>query len=618
MRRAVLILCLLWTAIPAAAEKWTYAESEHFEVYTTGGDRAARDALTHFERVHAFFSVVFRQTPKPAARTRLIVFTGEKQFKPYRPTESAAAFYLAGADRDYIVMERLDDESMPIAIHEYTHLFIQHAGARFPVWLNEGLAEFYSTMQPEGGSMSVGRVPLDRLMYLRLAGVPLIGIERLLAIDHDSPEYSSRQHTGVFYSQSWALTHMLRIDDRYRPRWDQFLGQVASGVPAAEALTKTYGKSLQAIRSDLQNYITRDNFLYYADVAKVPQSKARYTTRPVEPFEAGLVTANLLASSPTGEDEARASFVALEKQKPGDLGLLESRGYFELRRGERDVAASYFDRAVAAGSRNGKLYRDYARLQPEQAPTLLARAMALAPDDPDVLTDYASVLLNNRQPAEALQTLRGIVPLPPAHTFRVLSLMSYAYLSMDQLAEARTVAQGAASFAEAGRETEYVQRLMTSIDQYETRKNDAEQRARLLADLQRRSTRPVEVPSSDEGGTDEGGPVRRTASGTVRDPSITTAAPVRLIGEPGTVTMKGRLRNVTCSGEEAILEVMAGDQMLRLLIDNPAAVSVLGVREQMVSLQCGSQDTPLTVRYRATPDERRKTVGIVQILDYTR
>ena len=40
----------------AAAQTWTYAESEHFEVYTTGGDRTARDALTYFERVHAFFT----------------------------------------------------------------------------------------------------------------------------------------------------------------------------------------------------------------------------------------------------------------------------------------------------------------------------------------------------------------------------------------------------------------------------------------------------------------------------------------------------------------------------------------------------------------------------------
>ena len=63
MRRTCLVVCLLWAALPAAAEKWTYSESEHFEVYSTGGDRTARDALTYFERVHAYFAGVFRERP---------------------------------------------------------------------------------------------------------------------------------------------------------------------------------------------------------------------------------------------------------------------------------------------------------------------------------------------------------------------------------------------------------------------------------------------------------------------------------------------------------------------------------------------------------------------------
>ena len=45
-----------------------YAESEHFEVYTTGGDRTARDALNYFERVHAFFTEFMKITPKTTLR----------------------------------------------------------------------------------------------------------------------------------------------------------------------------------------------------------------------------------------------------------------------------------------------------------------------------------------------------------------------------------------------------------------------------------------------------------------------------------------------------------------------------------------------------------------------
>ena len=150
MRRLTLAICLVLTAAPLAAEKWTYASSDYFEVYATGGDRQARDAITYFERVHAFFTDFLKLSPQPGKPTRLIVFSSDKQFAPYRPNEVAAAFYLAGPDRDFIVMKSLDDESYPIVVHEYAHLIFRHSGARYPIWLNEGLAEFFSTLSPEG------------------------------------------------------------------------------------------------------------------------------------------------------------------------------------------------------------------------------------------------------------------------------------------------------------------------------------------------------------------------------------------------------------------------------------------------------------------------------------
>src|SRR5690242_5579713 len=99
-----LLFCLVLPGAPRAADTWTYAASDHFEVYTTGGARQARDALAYFERVHAFFSDFLHLTPKQARPTRVIVFSGDRDYKPYRVNEVAVAYFRPGPDRDYIVM----------------------------------------------------------------------------------------------------------------------------------------------------------------------------------------------------------------------------------------------------------------------------------------------------------------------------------------------------------------------------------------------------------------------------------------------------------------------------------------------------------------------------------
>src|SRR5690349_3212925 len=101
-RLTVVLIALLGAAAPVqAAESWTYGASENFEVYTTGGARTAREALTFFERVHSFFADVIGSKPKLRNRTRLIVFSNDRQFAPYRPFDRVEAFYQGGADRDY-------------------------------------------------------------------------------------------------------------------------------------------------------------------------------------------------------------------------------------------------------------------------------------------------------------------------------------------------------------------------------------------------------------------------------------------------------------------------------------------------------------------------------------
>ena len=571
MRPAALLLCFALTASVHAADKWTYASTDLFEVYAAGGDRQARDALTYFERVHAFFTDFLKLPPRSGPRTRLIAFSSDRQFAPYSPNQVAAAFYLSTADRDYIVMKSLDEDAQPIVVHEYAHQMFKRSGARYPVWLNEGLADFLATMEPEGNAMAVGKPLLPRLQYLK--NTAMLPLERLLAVKESDPEFNTRTHAGMFYSQSWALTHMLLADTRYQPKWKAFMGLIDSGVPGPQAL-KIFEKPLATIELDLFNYVRRNQYSYFAAPYKAPPPLGKLPTRSAEPFEADLVTANLLANLPAREAEARAAFDRLEATAPNDVTLLESRAYFELRRGHRETALPYFARAARAGSQSGSLYRDYVILEPSRAEELLPKVVALSPQDTESRLSYASVLLSKRRNAEAVDILTATTNIPEGSQFRLYRMLASAYLQLDRYVEARTAAGRAEEFARTPTESAEVAQLVKTIEDQGLRRA-----------LQQ--SKPTDTPTLAE-----------------------------LLREPP-IVVSGRIRNVTCVGKGVtVLEVRTATEILMLLIDNGAAVQVLGRKTTTVDLQCGPQNVPVKIGYVPAVNKTRQTVGNVRMLDY--
>lgn len=103
MRRLLAIALAL--IIPAAAEeKWLKLHTENFEIYSTQGERATRDTLLYFEQLREFFEFIWHVKPDPAIAARIVQFSNENQFKPYRPNEAAAGYFQSGVDRDWIVL----------------------------------------------------------------------------------------------------------------------------------------------------------------------------------------------------------------------------------------------------------------------------------------------------------------------------------------------------------------------------------------------------------------------------------------------------------------------------------------------------------------------------------
>src|SRR5712692_7818115 len=196
----VLSVCISGGAF--AAEQWLKVQSSHFELLTLAGERKGREAVLHFETVRSFFLKTASSTGNSQAPVCIVAFNSEKEYRPYSVNEAAKAYYYSGRDRDYIVMSSISSEQYPVAIHEYTHLLLQHSGLKLPLWLNDGLADLYSTLKPSGGKVQVGALKAghDQLLQEKKEWLDL---ETLVAVDHDSPLYNERNRASLFYAQSW-------------------------------------------------------------------------------------------------------------------------------------------------------------------------------------------------------------------------------------------------------------------------------------------------------------------------------------------------------------------------------------------------------------------------------
>jgi hypothetical protein len=76
-------------------------------------------------------------------------------------------------------------------------------------------------------------------------------------LDHDSPFYNEKR-AGLFYAQSWALTHMLYLRAGYRGRIAEVLRIAGRGGAGTQGLEQVYGKELALVERDLREYMRRD------------------------------------------------------------------------------------------------------------------------------------------------------------------------------------------------------------------------------------------------------------------------------------------------------------------------------------------------------------------------
>jgi tetratricopeptide (TPR) repeat protein len=444
MIRTARRLALTWSfaAVAFAAapgDPWVRIRSANFELFTTASERAGRDLIRHFEQVRGFFLDVFGLKSTDRKAVRIIAFHSEKEFAPYRPSEAATAFFTSGSEHDYIVMSSADAEHYGVAAHEYAHLLVGQVGGPIPVWLNEGLAELYSTLRQDGDKVLVGIPPPGRGQEL-LRG-PWIPLGTLLSVGYDSPLYNERSRAGMFYSESWALVHMLNLDHNYRPHVSAMLDALKTSDSAA-AFQQVYGKTLAQVQNDLQEYVTRETVHGLAFKVSLEKSAESPEIEPHSGMLAKLALAEMLAESPGKLAQATALYDRIAHDYPHRWEVEAALGRVAYRERHNPDAVTHFAQASKLGANDARMFVDYARAlnvtaHATEAVAELREAIRLDPALQEAHYDLGLALLRASSWREAMAELQLARPLKPQQASRYFYGMAYSAYRLGDFISAR-------------------------------------------------------------------------------------------------------------------------------------------------------------------------------------
>jgi hypothetical protein len=271
-------------------------------MFSCASEGDSRDLLGKLEQFRATVLKFFplRQDREP--RATVVLFETDRQFAPYKPLydgqpKNVAGYFVGFPDEAVIALtnERDLEATMETIFHEYVHLLLEARGDRPPPWLNEGLAEAFSTFRTKGDTFEVGRTKPAHLMLLSQAS--LLPLQQLFAVTRESPEYNEGRRQGIFYAESWAFVHFVVFGkDRaaYGPKLARFL--VLSAAPGAmleRGFREAFEMNYDDMEGKLRDYLRGGRYGIASGKLERSDLLARITFQPADDFERNVALINL-------------------------------------------------------------------------------------------------------------------------------------------------------------------------------------------------------------------------------------------------------------------------------------------------------------------------------------
>jgi tetratricopeptide (TPR) repeat protein len=373
VRRLALLTAFVISAgthLSAASESWLELQSPHFTVVTDANEKQGRHIADQFERMRWVFQTLFpRLNVDPPVPIVVIAVKDKKGFQELEPEAYLAkgqidltGLFLHGPDKNYILVRLDGQEEHPFATvyHEYTHVQLSSAAEWLPLWLNEGLAEFFQNTDIRDKEVNLGQPSVSDILYLRQQR--LLPLATLFQVDASSPYYHEEQKGSVFYAESWALTHYLEMTDKQANthRLGNYVELLSKHQDPVTAAAQAFG-DLQQLQKNLDAYVANARYQYFRMTASTTIDPSKFQVKALTLPQANAIRADLLAYNQRTKD-ARALLDTVLRDDPNNTLAHETMGYLSFREGDRGAALKWYEQAVKLDSQSYLAHFYYAAI----------------------------------------------------------------------------------------------------------------------------------------------------------------------------------------------------------------------------------------------------------------
>jgi tetratricopeptide (TPR) repeat protein len=339
---------------------WFELCTAHFNIYSCAPTQEVAKVAGRLEQFREAYAALAGAQAVTSPPIVVLAFPETSDMKPYLPLyqgqpANLAAFFNRGSDENLIVLSLAGSASNSLAMesifHEYSHLLLRHNQQFWPMWLKEGMAEIYAKFEVTGEhTVRIGK-PIDRHLRLLNDG-SLMPLDSLFAVSRESPEYNEQEHQGIFYAQSWLLTHYLMLGDNAtnKARFGQVTVLLRQGQSAEAAFTNAFRTTLPVMEAQLRRYLKAGKFEpLQLTLASNLNSSRGFVTRGLSPAEVAFRLGDELLR--IGRfDKAEEFFMIAQKLAPASPLSYEGMGLLAAKRKQPQEAVVELSGALRHGS----------------------------------------------------------------------------------------------------------------------------------------------------------------------------------------------------------------------------------------------------------------------------
>jgi len=352
---------LILSALPAAfAGDWTKIETPWFTVMSELSERRTRAWATEFEIYRRGLEKLVPLESSQVEPVTVVLFSSDRRFNAYKPLENGKPAKLAGyfvrmPGRNILALgvEGARDDTRELIYHEGVHWYLSGLDQRLPLWMEEGLGELFGTFVLSGSTFTIGA---NRPYYTRHVGIAkAMPFAQLSASRAGELQFNGKHgdHSQLFYAQSWAAVHDLVCSEGSNG-WEKlkiYLQLAPTSDDPEKNFETTFGLDAAAMDARMKNYIRGTRLVTWKFPFDRSNIEAGFVASAATAAEVDLVLGSLLLSSHRPDEAATLLWRAVAAM-PKDPRPREALAEIELEKKDLSAAVEHYRAADALGGRS--------------------------------------------------------------------------------------------------------------------------------------------------------------------------------------------------------------------------------------------------------------------------